>query len=370
VIQSPNVVHTTTGTYVKVKLKEENDIEKLTPSFVKEVLHKFYNAVLLGYYGEKRVTINDEILDPWKPDPANIEREKEINIQKVKRYKINIKGFLIKTKEKLPESFQGPSIVVYGKTVKQEWFRQYPTCGEYIIGLIIADGLIDILRTSKSDFDTTSFMWKRFSAVVGKFIGDWLDEIGAKAKPPEISEDTQGMTKTVEEKVNEILKLPEFKDLAGKFFQNIIQKQISIKRQRDELKGKSVEGGQKVGGTLGGLGGGEGVITKGDEEEKGVEEDEKGADPIERVRRKMRGGIKISFAEEPANVLEGWIDLSTPAVIINVEHPAYKIAGKLGTTSKKYHFFRTVFAALAEETDQENSKKIMADLFSKLPIVL
>ena len=358
-IKPPNILSYKTGTCVEVKLKEE-DKEKLTPNFIKQVLHQFYNGVLLGHYNVKRVTINNIILKSWQPE--DIEIRKEINIRVGKRI---VKGFLIKTKQKLPECFQGPSIVVYGKTVTQEWFRQYPIGGEYLTGLIFADYLIEILRTSKSDFDRTSMLWRYFHNRVGSFIGTWLDEIGAKPKPPKVSYNLQQLSSEIEGTINNLLKLPEFSDLANKIFQNIIHRQVAIKTRDGELTGSKIEGIQKTSGTTGGQDKGEGVPIPGNEEGKGVIEDETGDVPIERIRRKVKGGIRINFDKQPENLLEGWIDPSIQAVVINTGHPAWKIADEL--YSQAYHLLRTAFTVLIEETSAENPKEIIAGLFSKLP---
>lgn len=165
--ESINVLNKVThpaGTYVEVKLKEEEDLEKLKPQFIKNTLQQYYNAVLLGYYKPKRITINGEEIKPWQIQQDEIEIIKKFDF---KFGGHRIKGFLIKSKIAVPEEFQGPFIVVYGKTITQWWFRQYPVMSETFTGLILADYLIDILRTSKSDFDRTSVLWKKFHARMG-----------------------------------------------------------------------------------------------------------------------------------------------------------------------------------------------------------
>jgi len=166
-----------TGTYVEVKLRNEEDISKLNPQFVKKVLRQYYNVTLLGYYHVKNVTINEKEVDSWQVPESEVERKKEFEF---KYGKYRIKGFFVKSTKALPEEFQGPFIVVYGKTVMQWWFRQYPLNSETFYGLILADPLIDILRTYKSDFERTSMLWKKFHAKMGRVLSEWLDEIGAK----------------------------------------------------------------------------------------------------------------------------------------------------------------------------------------------
>ena len=365
-IATLNKVDHPTGTYVEVKLRNREDLSKLNPKFVKEVLQQYYNATLLGYYHVRRVTINGREVEPWKVPKSEIERRKEFEF----RYGGHrIKGFLVKSTRRLPEEFQGPFIVVFGKTVTQWWFRQYPLNSETFYGLISADHLIDILRTSKSDFERTSMLWKKFHGKMGRMLSDWLDEIGAKPRIPIPPTDLDKMFRDVEKSINKILRMPELADVANTIFQNIIQRTVSIRSQRGELGGTLVEGKQATTGTIGGPSEGKGVDTIGDAEGKGTVEDEGGLTPIERVRRRVRGGIRIGYDKQPVNPLEGWIDPGKQAIIINTEHPAWKVADGLTIEARDervrvYHILRVVFGTLVDEGGIESPKETQAKLFS------
>jgi hypothetical protein len=98
-------------------------------------------------------------------------------------------------------------------------------------------------------------------------------------------------------------------------------------------------------------------------------EDEDGLTPIERVRRRVRGGVKIGYDKQPANPLEGWIDPGKQAIIINTEHPAWKVADGLTAEAgdervRVYHILRVVFGTLVEEGGIESPKENFAKLFS------
>lgn len=363
--QVQNLVPYTTGTYVEVKLKKADDRTALTTLFVKETLQQHYNAVLLGHYGEKRITINGEILKPWSPDTEAIEIKKEF-IVKVRKF--SVKGFLIKSTKEVNEAFQGPQIIVHGKTICPYWFRQYPTYTECFTGMIFADFLIDILTTSKSDFDRTSMLWKLFHSRVGKVVGTWLDEIGAKPKPPEPSDDLSLLSQKIEKTINELLKLPEFTDLANSIFQNILERTIGIRSELGEHKGVEVEGGQTTKGSLEGSKKGEGLSTVGPNDEIGVMENEQGEAPLERLRRRVRGGIKIGYEERPEELLEAWINPETQTITINKGHPSWKVAEGLSVQATSehvtvYHMLRSVFKLLAEEAGTESPDKTVRDLF-------
>jgi hypothetical protein len=278
-------------------------------------------------------------------------------------------GFLVKSTKALSEEFQGPFVVVYGKTVLQWWFRQYPVNSETFYGLVLADPLIDILRTSKSDFDRTSLLWKKFHGKMGRVLSEWLDEIGAKPGIPPVSTDLGRMSRELEKSINQVLKMPEFSDLANSLFQNILQRAVAIQSAVGELKGTEMEGKQKTTGTLGGSGEGRGVDTVGNDEGKGIVEDDSGLTPIERVRRRVRSLIRIGYDEQPGNQLEGWIDPGRAAIIINTGHAAWKVADGLTLQAKDervrvYHVLRTVFVTLVEEGGIESPREALAKLFS------
>jgi len=356
------------GTYVEVKLKDSIDINNITASFVTDVLRQHYNAVLLGHYGEKRITVNNEVLQPFKPDQETIEFKKEINIKIGRNY---VTGFLVKSKKEISGSFQGPQIVVHGKTVKSEWFKQYPIDDKFFTGMIFADYLIKILTTSKSDFDKTSNIWKKFYNKVGKVVGSWLDEIGAKPKTPEPSDDLSSLSKEIEKTVNELLKLPKFTEIANKLFQNIMEKDVVIRSEFGEEKGVEQEWGQLIKGQLGSLNKGDDLSTLGPMDEVGILENESGEVSSERIRRRVKSGIKISYIENPENLSEAWIDPSTQTVTINQGHPSWKVAEKLNIKTKSeqvilYHTLRIIFKTLAEEAGVETPQKTIRDLFQSL----
>jgi len=356
------------GTYVEIKLKDSNDIKILSVDFIKSTIKTYYNAILLGYYGQKRIIINNEVIQPFEPNPEDIDFKKDFFIKVGKN---EVKGYLIKSKNVISDSFQGPKIVVYGKTIVREWFKQYPTYSECFAGMFFADYLIKIVTTSKSDFDRTSKIWKQFNSKVGRAIGEWLDEIGAKAKLPETSDDLSSISHEIEKKVNELLKLPKFTEIANKLFQNLMEKSVSIKSDSGIVKGVEQEGGQIAKGTLGKSDKGDGMPTLGPDDNIGIIENDQGDQPLERIRRRAKGGIKISYADRPDELQEAWIDPSTQTITINQGHPSWKVAEKLNRKTKSenvtmYHMLRSIFKLLADEAGVESPEKTVSDLFQGL----
>lgn len=360
-----------TGTYVEIKLKDYEDKKKLTPSFAEKVLRQQYNSILLGYYGRKSVTINGKEIEAYKIPNDDIEKKEKFNFKDGSHY---IRGYFIKSKKPLPEDFQGIHIVVYGKKVREEWFKQYPIESEKITGLVLADYLVEILRTSKSDFDRTSMLWKKFYVKMESVLFEWLDKIGARPKPPKIDLTEDRSTRELEKSINEILKMPEFRELTENIFQNLIKRRVAIRSIKGNEMGSLTDGMQKTTGTLGGPGSGERVETEGPEEGKGYREDEKGDEPIERVRRRVRAGIHIGCDNKPNELQEAWVGIDPhtgrEGVIINTGHPAWKVADGLSFQGKAehvriYHILRTVITTLVEESGVENPKKIIANILDR-----
>lgn len=364
-----NKVKTPTGTFVQVNLTTEEDKSRLTPRFVTEVLRQQYNGILMRLYTVQTVAVNGKTVLPWKVSKNEIEQKKEILFKYGRNGKNRIKGFIVKSTKSLPEGYQGPFIVVHGKTVTQEWFRQYPLRSDTFYGLIQADFLIDILRTSKSDFERTSMMWKKFCGKMASLVSKWLDEIGAKPTRGITESDLTKMSQEIEKSINKVLKMPEFKSIADSLFQNIIQRNVAIKSATGELMGEETDGAQGTTGTTDGDGDGEGTTTLGDEEGPGFVENPEGTIPIEKAQRRVRGLVKLGFEEKPDDVLEGWADPAQKAIIINIGHPAWKIADELTLQSKSehvrvYHVLRTVFSTLVDEVATETPKETLTKLFS------
>jgi len=365
-IATANRINYPTGTYVEVELTDDHDTSKSNPGFIKTLLQRHYNPALLGYYNLRNVTLNGRDVEPWRVPENQVDKQKEFDF----RYGGHrIRGFFVKSSRPLPEEFQGPFIAVYGKKVTQEWFKQYPVSSETFYGLILADHLIEILRTSKSDFERTSWFWKRFHGKMGRLLSDWLDEIGAKPRPPPMPTDLDRMSRELERSINDVLKMPELVDFANKIFQNMIQRAVAIQSAGGEIGGTQTEGTQQTAGTLSGQTEGMGVATAGNEEGKGIIEDESGLTPIERVRRRVRGGVRIGYDEQPRNLLEAWIDPGKPAIIINTGHPAWKVADGLTLQAgdervRVYHILRSVFTTLVEEGGMESPPEALAKLFS------
>jgi hypothetical protein len=369
-IQPLNKISFSSGTYVEVQLQETADLKTFSQVFIIETLQKQFNAILLGLYGKKEVFVNDQRVNPFNLDQTDIEHLKEFDIRLGGKV---IKGFIKQSKRPLPEDFQGPYIVVHGKTVNQNWFKQTPFMSETFYGLIRADYLIDILRTSKSDFERTTQLWKKFQARVGKEISNWLDEIHANPPKQSISKDLDRVTNDFVKDFNDMLNLPEFQVLSNNFFQNVMQRNIAITSKNADELGIDIDGVQITSGSIGKTDTGEGVITAGNDEGTGIVQDDQGEKPIERVRRLTKGGIKIGYVNNPDELLEAWVDPGSQTITINKAMPAWKIAYGLSHFTQNwimlyYYLLRSVAHVIIDESgineEQENKRKFMELLFA------
>jgi hypothetical protein len=150
-----------------------------------------------------------------------------------------------------------------------------------------------------------------------------------------------------------------------------MEKNVVIRSESGEVKGIEQEGGQITKGSLGSSNKGDGLTTLGPNDNMGILENDQGEAPLERLRRRVKGGIKISFIEKPDELQEAWIDPNTQTVTLNYGHPSWKVAEKLNVEAKSelvtaYHMLRSIFRLLAEEAGVESPDKTIRDLFQSL----
>ena len=74
-ISTQNRVTHQTGTYVEVKIRDNTDIKNLSVDYVKTAIQLHYNAILLGNYGNKRITVNNDLLLPFELDSEDIDQK-------------------------------------------------------------------------------------------------------------------------------------------------------------------------------------------------------------------------------------------------------------------------------------------------------
>jgi hypothetical protein len=204
---------TNTGTLYEVKLNKEDAIF-LTEEKIVKIIQKYYNAILLGRYGDIIISFAGEQVKPWKPELVN-ETTTPISFR--------IRGeefpcYFWQAKDDL-NGRQGLEIVVFSKNIKdKQWFDfDYLVKSHLrnkITGQILADGLALMLTTNKCDFrlQTNPRLWGSFRQKAYDAFGDWLEEIDAMEKHPadEIDPGLDSLSKKLEREINKLLRDPVF----------------------------------------------------------------------------------------------------------------------------------------------------------------
>ncbi len=358
------------GTIVNVKINL-NDALIISNELIKDILRTHYNAILLGFYEkEMQVTVNSVSITPWKPE---IELIKKIH-KKIGPHEI--KGYFVLAKQQVPSDNQGIAIVVHGKTINREMFRQVSNQYERITGIIIADHLINCITTSKTSFDDYSAEWKSFYQTISQELAQWLEEIGARVVP-ERSNKYGSMIKRLEESINDVLKNPEFDTMMKDLFLNKLKVKTLIEQDTGKISTAITEGTQLVEGlTDGEMAGKNGLPTSGPNEGKGISREQNGEQSAVEKQRIRKSGVKIGFIDAPNNLAEGWIDYASKTITINTGHSAYKIACALSIEGKStnawyLHVYRTIVHTLTHDSEKiiqesQSNDKITENRFLKV----
>lgn len=377
-IDVENHIKTETGTYVEVHLKFLEDIEQIKSEFIIQVLREQYNALLLGMYGEKKIFINNEVVTPWRISQENLEHYEEIDTSiklKDKGYQ-KVKCYFAIAKEEISEDERGIFLVVSGKTIEKQddYFRQYATergCQKRIFAYVLADYLIDVVTTSKSQFikqGKHSQIWRDFHFKMSKVYGQWLEKVGAKSRDEKKDRIAHQAAISIQKYLNKILNDPEFAYIGQRFHQIIDKKVIGIMHKDGKDFGALTEGSQITTKTITPAGGNALLpeinavgsrIAAGDEPGSGVQPfvtGEENSTLIKKVKRKHRAqGITVTISEKPDILQESWIDMNEKAIVINSGHEAF--ATSILMAAEQYHITRCVIKEIVEEIDVEDDEK-------------
>lgn len=336
-----------TGTLYEIKLNEE-DASFLTRDRIIQIIQEYYNAILLGRYGDIIISFAGEQIGPWKPNLVN-----DI---------VTPIFFKIRTKE-FPCHFwqagddlsgrQGLEIVVFGKKIKdKQWFDlDYlvkPYLRNRITGQILADGLAPLLTTNKCDFRVQAAprLWVSFRQKAYDTFSDWLEKINAMEERP-ITEMDRGLhllCRKLEREINRLLRDPIFASYNP--FLKTQTRSTLIQSSSGDIKGEEVQGTQKTEGTLGGPSLGQGVEVAGPDEGKSIIESIEGDKQGVSATRRIRHGIAINLKDEPNNSKESW--LTSEAIVINTGHPVFLKCSVLGYSAEIQHILRCIFFTILE----------------------
>ena len=359
---TPSLNHN--GTIYRVQLHKEHR-QLLTPDKIMEIVQKHYNAILLGLYGDKIIEVNG-IKVPARKLKGTESPLKTFKLRdKLGNYMEYRCKFILSDKE-IPEENLGLDVVVYGKTIKKDWFVPVenikPDFRRKITGYVLADGLSTLLTTNKADFrqNEDRHLWNNFRNKVYNVFKEWLQKIGAYQKPREEAPESELLyiRRVVEKTLTEI-----FKESSIAKYNPFMAKRRRDVVMPDDTGAISIvtgEGAQTTKGTIGGQGEGAGINIDGPEHGSGVRESSEGTEKGERVPRTVRNSINIGYRAEPDNPSECWF---TPeAIIINTAHPTFLKCQSMGYGTEMMHLLRCVFMALIEHNPPNTIKEAFDDL--------
>lgn len=352
---------TRTGTIFEVKLNEK-DTNLLTPKKIVSLVQLYYNAILLGRYGNTIISYNGQQIEPWKPD--FVKETKEPIIFKVGR--MEFKCYFGQTNSEINER-QGLEIIVFGKKIKdQQWFDfDYlikPNLRKKITGQILADGLSSLLTTNKCEFrhQINPRLWGSFRQKAYDAFGDWLESIDAleDRSMTETDPKLESVCKSIETEINKLLRDPCF--IGFNPFLKTQPHMALIKSASGDVKAEETQGTQTTEGTWGGPGNGQGVDVTGPSPGSGLVESENGPETGVSVIRRVRHGIAINLKDEPKNPKESW--LTSEAIVVNIGHPIFTKCSVIGHAAENQHLLRCVFFTLLEYNPPQNFSETLEKL--------
>jgi len=364
-----------TGTYVKI-------INLPAPSLNAEMITKL---IIENYqysiepYGNVSIFLNDnKILSP-RPTSSPYSFQKTVHTKKKPGKILHISGKFFFVDDEYIENIKkiggiytpGINIVVYGKTiVKGEFFdllRQIkPGHSTYITGFIRCDDLIEIIKTSKDDFNRKNdIWWKYFIPNASKIFENWLKEINEWYELPR-EEDLYltNIIKEIEKNLNTLMNnFPEL--IKNLLFSSKNKKPTPIVNDEGEQKGGEIDIDQLT-------------EKKFDEnftspkEKLEIDKDEKIGilndikdKKVTNTQKRVRGPKIIPLKDENRKE-EIWFDPSTGAFIINTAHPAFIIASR-NVEALDTHVTYIVFSYLLDlqdEISEEEKKTYLWKIYS------
>jgi hypothetical protein len=352
---------THTGTLFETRLNEK-DAALLSPEKVVQIIQSYYNAILLGRYGDIVITYDGNRIEPWKPEFTNVTEEPIT-------FKIRKKQFRChfwQTKDDWDER-QGLEIVVFGKKIKdKQWFDfDYlikPNLRKRIGGQLLADGLSPLLTTNKSDFryQINPRLWGSFRQKAYGAFGNWLESISAIEEKPitEMDPKLESVCKSLEKEINKLLRDPFF--VGYNPFLKTQSHATLIKSPSGDIKAEEAPGAQSTEGTLGGLGEGHGVNVLGPNSGSGLVKSENGSNTGATAVRRVRHGIAINLKDEPTNPKESW--LTSEAIVINTGHHVFTKCSVMGHPAETQHILRCVFFTLLEHNPPQSFSETLEKL--------
>jgi hypothetical protein len=339
-------------TIIQHKLRPEY-LKTITPKSLKKTIQYYYPTVIGGAPVNGRMIeflLNGEKIEPQIPP---YEKKKSI---KIKIGTNEATGKIFFAKKGFDDDFDKIKIIVYGRRILDDTFG-IPTNNK-ISGYIHADMLYKIVATDKTAVQRTTPMWRNFAKEGGKFLSEYLKEVG------ELKEDTAmdaDLLKHLHDEINNTLK--QFPDLFGEFRAgtNKISKPVLIPDPDGEMRAMLLPGGQETLGNFTGPGNGDGVSVEGIDNPVDAPQDIKGITPTTRKHRKVKVGVQIRHRPFQGSNREAIFDYANSTVWINTEFPTFRKAAGQNKKVVEYHTVRCIFDALLEHVITAKGKTNIKD---------
>ncbi len=346
----------THGTGVEVHYFAQYDEDFDAPILKKAILEHYNYA--LSPYGNLEIWLDGIPVAPFQFEGPQVKAVEKCSFR-IKNQPVS--GTFALMHEPLPEYLQGIAIVVKGKTICRWNFAQVVLDPDRVGGYLRADHLISGVTTSKTDFNRTTPDWRGFVIRAGRAFSEWLSKVGEKPRARSLSDQLEDVRETLEEELNQLFRMDEIQELLIDPLQSIIRRTTALNNPEGEQRGVLVEGVQLTAGVLGNENNGNGVAAIGNEPGQALLEKSEGRDPVTSANRRLKGGIRLGYANGLGDVRDAWLDLSIPAIIINTAHPAF--IASIQMTAEPFHFLRAVFDVLTEGKDEQARTQLRHRLF-------
>jgi len=281
-------------------------------SHIKEIILKFFNTAMKNGLN---VLIQDNKLEPWIP---NITNTVEDHIT-VKNRKLPL--ILCTTKENIADERCNIEYHVSGKNITIKKPR-------------------NLLSNVKSDYK------KKFFVIVNAL--DVSDQLSTNKHSFRGGIFPKDIEPEVERKILHILKQlgcledpQDAKSLKNQFTKRL---QKILKENFPELNPKSIYGNMNKNGSSPGMG----KKTKGLDEEKSTKKDNiEHKEKPNQKRKRNRGGFSFTTVIKPEDSRQGWIQIETSQIVVNLGHV---VARRMEKTreGKEYHLCRIISSELVK----------------------
>jgi len=319
-------------------------------------LQFWFNYALIS--GSLVVYVDGKKVKPWIPKG----KDKKITLYH-KGEKISCRFWI--SEEEIPEERRHIVYSVHGKRIKNE-------TGDFIIGISPDKankvfGIVDVtlltkdLTTSKEDFYKNKRTFTVRTKIKEAFKNFLIDEgLLSNEIPKDIS--AIATSNELTRRLDKVLSSKEYRFLNPWISPRT--RFVAVPNLDGTITISEVEGSQRVTGTTGGGGQGDGISVGGDDDSKGYVEDSEGTEKGELVKRRSRGLeiVNLNFPKDPR---EGWVSDEAKAIIYNTGHSfAKNFENSPGLFA--YNQIRVAIGALVERAGEKMelpAKKAM-DIFA------